>query len=91
MNLCFTGEESQLHRGAPPPCERLVLSHWKKLGHLLSADRVPEHTYGHARFAGLSRTDVEGNYLAHLRRAGGGHRGSLGLYAVHLARVMIHP
>lgn len=47
MNLCFTGEESQLHRGAPPPCERLVLSHWKKLSRLLSADRVPEHTHTH--------------------------------------------
>ena len=55
MNLCFTGEESQLHRGAPPPCERLVLSHWKKLSRLLSADRVPEHTHTH--------THTEGSFL----------------------------
>lgn len=47
MNLGFTAEESQLHSGAPPPCERLALSHWKKLRRLLSADRVPEHTHTH--------------------------------------------
>lgn len=47
INPCFTAEESQLHGGAPPPSRRLVLSHWKKLRCLLSADQVPEHTRTH--------------------------------------------
>lgn len=55
INLCFMAEESQLHGGAPPPSRRLVLSHWKKLRCLLSADQVPEHTrhiHAHTRTYG---------------------------------------
>lgn len=67
INLCFMAEESQLHSGAPPPSRRLVLSHWKKLRCLLSADQVPEHTrHIHATYTHTHAHTVthrEGSFL----------------------------